>query len=179
MAAFHVEPLGRDHDRAAFTCGKAQLDDYLKQLANQDVRRNMARAYVMVLNDDPTVIAGFYTLSQFAIDPGSLPENLAKKYPNLPLPCTLIGRFAIAAPFQKQGLGDALLGHALEQSYDAGQEVAAISVVVDALDDEAESYYLSSEFIPLPATSEDIGMTRLIMMMDTIERKLQTAAEAE
>jgi GNAT superfamily N-acetyltransferase len=179
VAQFHVEPLGREHDRAAFTCGKDPLDDYLKKTINQDVRRNMTRAFVLAPDDDPTVIAGFYTLSQFSIDPGTLPENLAKKYPKLPLPCTLIGRLAVAVSYQKQGLGDALLSHALERSYDAGQEIAAIGVVVDALDDEAESFYLNSEFIPLPATSDEVGKTRLIMMMDTIERQLQFAAQAE
>ena len=179
MSRFHVVPLGEKHDRAAFSCGKEPLDNYLKRTAKQDVRRHIARAYVMVPNDAPTVIAGFYTLSQFSIDPGTLPKELERKYPKLPLPCTLIGRLAVARPYQRQGLGEALLGDALERSYDAGQEIAAVGVVVDALDDEAEGFYRHCEFIPLPATSAETGKTRLTMMMNTIEKQLQAAAGAE
>jgi hypothetical protein len=34
-----VEPLGRQHDRAAFHCGAEALDRYLKQQARQDARK--------------------------------------------------------------------------------------------------------------------------------------------
>ncbi len=43
-----VEPLASHHDRAAFSCGEASLDGYLKTKASQDVRRHLARCAVLV-----------------------------------------------------------------------------------------------------------------------------------
>ena len=40
-ASAEIEPLGPSHDRAAFSCGNADLDEYLKRYAKQDVRRNI------------------------------------------------------------------------------------------------------------------------------------------
>jgi hypothetical protein len=40
-----IEPLGKQHDRATFSCGVADLDDYLKRRASQDIRRRIARVF--------------------------------------------------------------------------------------------------------------------------------------
>ena len=41
-----VEPLGKRHDRKAFSCGLPELDRYLARQAGQDVRRRIARVFV-------------------------------------------------------------------------------------------------------------------------------------
>ena len=45
MSKFLCEPLAKHHDRQAFCCGVAQLDDYLRQQANQDMRRRVAAVF--------------------------------------------------------------------------------------------------------------------------------------
>lgn len=43
-----VEPLGRQHDRAAFACGGEALDRSLRAQASQDQRRHVAAVFVLV-----------------------------------------------------------------------------------------------------------------------------------
>lgn len=149
-----IEPLGRDHDRAAFSCGNSDLDAYLKHHATQDERRNVARVFVLV-GDGPSAIAGFYSVSSTGIDIGDLPQEQAKKLPHYPvIPAALIGRLAVGREYQGQGLGGVLLVDALKRIIEAGGSVAAYAVVVDAKDDRAVSFYEKHGFQRFPTRPE-------------------------
>lgn len=63
--SWSIEPLGKGHDRKAFSCGKDALDNYLKQGARQDARRRIAAPFVMVDRADGKTIIGYFTLSVF------------------------------------------------------------------------------------------------------------------
>ena len=52
-----IEPLGK-HDRAAFSCGVAALDDWFRFRAGQDEKRNLARVFVAI--DDQLGVVGFH-----------------------------------------------------------------------------------------------------------------------
>ena len=80
---FLIEPLGNHHDRAAFSCGVASLDGYLKRQARQERDRRIAAVFVMV-GDTPETVAGYFTLSALSIDLAGLPAGLAKKLPRYP-----------------------------------------------------------------------------------------------
>lgn len=139
-ARFIVESLAGHHDRAAFSCGVEPLDRYLHAQAGQDIRRRLATVFVMV---DPMsgAIAGYYTLSAFSVDPGSLPAEVARRLPHRPVPCTLLGRLAVDARFRGQGLGSAALADALRRALQGSRDVASMAVVVDAKDATARSFY--------------------------------------
>ena len=113
---FRIEPLDRKrHDRAAFSCGVETLDRYLKQQASQDIEKRVAA--VLVLTPDGSTIAGYYTLSQYAVSAGHLPEQVLKrlKPPRYPeLPATLLGRLARNVAFKGQKIGELLLVDALQ-----------------------------------------------------------------
>ena len=94
LDALIIEPLGKRHDRAAFSCGLPELDRYLARQAGQDVRRRIARVFVCTTEGSNTIL-GFYTLSALAINLSSLPEELSRKLPRHPVPCALIGRLAV------------------------------------------------------------------------------------
>jgi GNAT superfamily N-acetyltransferase len=87
------------------------------------------------------VIAGYYTLSAFQVDPRSLPPEWARRLPRRPAPETLIGRLAIDLRYRGQGLGKGLLADALIRAAKASQEIGAMAVVVDAKDDPARTFY--------------------------------------
>ena len=89
-----VEPLGKRHDRKAFSCGLPELDRYLSRQAGQDVRRRIARVFVCTAADGDAVL-GFYTLSALSIEMNALPEELSRKLPRHPVPCVLLGRLAV------------------------------------------------------------------------------------
>ena len=71
---FRFEPLDKKlHNRAAFSCEHEALNVYLKQRASQEVQKRVAAVYV--LTPDGKTIAGYYTLSQYTIEAGDLPDD--------------------------------------------------------------------------------------------------------
>ena len=159
---YKVEPLGTNHDRAAFSSGVAALDTYIQRQARQDLERNLAA--VFVLTSDGRTIAGFYTLSAHSIQATALPEELVKRLPRFPLPVTLLGRMAVSHTLQGQRLGEFLLMDALARAWRGSQQVASWAVVVDAKAG-ARDFYLKHDYAPLPSQPD-----RLFLTMNTIEK---------
>ena len=146
-----IEPLGSHHVRAAFSCGNDTLDRYLKEQASQEERRNFARVFVLV-GGEPQAIAGYYSISSTGFARDDLPGEIAKKLPRYDVaPAALIGRLAVDTGYQGQGWGGFLLIDAIKRIVDAGGNVAAYAVVVDAIDDGAVSFYRKYGFISFPS----------------------------
>ena len=160
---FQVQPLGPHHDRRGFSCGVEPLDNYLKRQARQDVSKRVAA--VFVLSPDSRTIAGFYTLSQYSIDLGTIPRDTARTLPKYPIvPATLIGRLAVSTVFRGQGLGELLLMDALRRSLMLSRQVASAAVIVDAKDDDVARFYRKYGFLELPNVTG-----RLFLPMKTVE----------
>lgn len=160
---FFIDPLAKKHDRADFSCGVKILDQYLERQATEDVKKRVA--LVFVLTPDRKTIAGFYTLSQYAVELGVIPEEIAKKLPKYPhVPATLIGRLAVSAKFRGQRLGEGLLMDALCRSFHGSRQLASAGVVVDAKDNAAVAFYKKYGFLELPKVAK-----RLFLPMGTIE----------
>jgi predicted GNAT family N-acyltransferase len=158
-----IEPLGQKHDRAAFSCGVEPLDAYLQKQASQDAKKRAAVSFV--LTPDGKTIAGYYTLSQYAIELVDVPQEVAKKLPKYPLvSATLLGRLAVSLDFRGKGLGETLLMDALHRSLQLSRQVASSGVLVDAKDDAAHAFYKKYGFIELPKIDK-----RLFLPMATIE----------
>lgn len=163
------------HDRTSFNCGNEPLNRYLRETARQSQERGTAVCFVLV-DDETGHIAGYYTLTQHAVDPGDVDPELFKGHQKLPrsnmLPATLLGRLAIHKDYQGQGLGSALLVRALGTALAAAEKVAAVAVVVDPDGDSAASFYEKHGFRVL---NENSG--RMFMTMNEIAETL--AAEGE
>ena len=161
---FQVQPLGPHHDRAGFSCGVEPLDNYLKRQARQDVTKRVA--VVFVLTPDGKTIAGYYTLSQYSVELGTVPHDIARRLPKYPnVPATLIGRLAVSTAFRGQGLGEILLMDALHRSLTLSRQVASAAVIVDAKDDQAATFYRKYGFLELPNI-----LGRLFLPMTTVEQ---------
>ncbi|HTW46188.1 MAG TPA: GNAT family N-acetyltransferase [Acidobacteriaceae bacterium] len=160
---YRLEPLGKHHDRAEFTCGVASLDTYLKTQASQDMRRKANAVFVLVPKDSPGRIAGYFTLCAFGLAPGPIPDAARRHLPRYPLvSATLIGRLAVSTAFQGRGLGPLLLAEALRKAYENASVVGSSMVVVDAISDRAVLFYEAHGFIRLPESM------RLVLPMRTI-----------
>lgn len=146
-AGYRVEPLGRHHDRSAFSSGVEPLDRYLREQAGQDARKRVAVPFVLCEGKSNAVL-GYYTLSALSVDVGAWPEGVVKKLPKYPLvPATLLGRLAVDARLRGSHAGEHLLMDALRRVLEASREVASVAVVVDAKDDSAVSFYKHYGFI--------------------------------
>ncbi|MBY0493914.1 MAG: GNAT family N-acetyltransferase [Cyanobacteria bacterium] len=144
---YFVEPLGA-HDRLSFSCGVSDLDFYLHVQAGQDATRKVAAPFVLV--DAHGNVAGYYTLSAYAIRLSELPPHIARKLPKYPLiPATLLGRLAVSQAHHGRKLGRLLLMDALCRSWKNAAEVASVGVIAEAYNDAVRDFYLRHEFVPL------------------------------
>jgi len=143
--SFVIEPLGA-HDRAAFTCGVASLDRYLRELASQDVKRLVAGCFVAV-ETAANSIAGYYTLAAASVRADEVPAELIKRLPRYPvLPAALVGRLAVDQRFYGKGLGSALLADAALRVLKG--DLKAFALMVEAKDDNAVGFYRHQGFQP-------------------------------
>jgi ribosomal protein S18 acetylase RimI-like enzyme len=144
-----IEPLGRQHDRSGFSCGEADLNDWFRQRASQDERRNVARVFVAV--DDTLGVVGFYSLGAFTLALAELPAEIARKLPRYDaIPAALIGRLARDEKARGRGVGELLLADAVRRILGAGRSLAVFAIVVDAKDDRAIAFYESFGFRAFP-----------------------------
>jgi GNAT superfamily N-acetyltransferase len=145
-----IEPLGRQHDRTSFSSGQPELDDWFRERAGQDQRRNVARVFVAV--DDKSGVIGFYSLSAFTLALDDLPEPIARKLPRYDaIPAARIGRLARAEHTRGRGIGRLLLADALRRILGVSQSVAVFAIVVDAKDQRAALFYSRFGFQPFPS----------------------------
>jgi predicted GNAT family N-acyltransferase len=161
----HVfDPLGSNHDRAAFSCAQDELTTYLRKYALQHARRHIAATTVLVAAGSTTVI-GYHTLSATRLNLGDLPADVGRKFPNFAegVPATLIGRLAVDSRFDGKGHGRAILMNALEKAHQTTTAVASAFVLVRAIDDRAAAFYSRYGFVSLPDQPH-----RLFLPMKTI-----------
>lgn len=159
---YYFEPLGEQHDRAAFSCGVEALDHYFQgDPVRQDVSRRVTNAFVLTY--DGRFVAGFYTLSPISIVSVDLPANLARKLPTRPIGATLIGRMGRDQSLRGRGIGEMFLMDALHKSWQASKLVSCWAVVVDAKEG-ARDFYLKNEFAPFASQPD-----RLFLLMKKID----------
>jgi ribosomal protein S18 acetylase RimI-like enzyme len=145
-----MEPLAKRHDRAAFSSGNQDLDDWFRHRAGQDERRNVARVFVAV--DDELGIVGFYSLGSLSLVIEDLPPQIACKLPHYDaIPAALIGRLARAAHARGQGIGELLVADAVRRILGASRSLAVFAIVVDAKDEHAVGFYERFGFRRFPA----------------------------
>ena len=144
-----IEPLEKDHNRAAFSCGIDVLDHYIQRQASQDAKRRVARIFVIRPEHSKEKILGYYTLSALSVDLVDLPYDISKKLPRHPIPAALIGRLAVGQESQGIGIGKILLADAIQRTLAVSEEIAVYAMVVDALNADAEAFYQCLGFIML------------------------------
>jgi predicted GNAT family N-acyltransferase len=157
----YFEPLGDQHDRAAFSSGVAAVDAYFRgDPIRQDMSRRVTNAFV--LTPDGKFVAGYYTLSPISILSVDLPPSLQKKLPRRPIGATLIGMMGRDLSLRRKGVGEVLLMGALRKARQASKLVSCWAVVVDS-QQGARDFYLKYEFTPF-ATNP----ARLFLLMKKI-----------
>jgi GNAT superfamily N-acetyltransferase len=144
-----IEPLGKQYDRATFTSGQPDIDDWFRRRAGQDERRNIARVFVAI--DDERTVIGFYSLSSYTLALDDLPAELARRLSRYDaIPAARIGRLARDQRARGQGVGELLLADAVRRILGAARSVAVFAIVVDAKDDTAALFYRRFGFQPFP-----------------------------
>lgn len=136
------------HDRAGFSCGVAELDDYLRRFAVQHRRKGVGNVYVLVDSVAPGLVLGYYTLGAAQVDAAGLTDADRKRLPRYPVACFRMGRLACRADRRGQELGKLLIGCAVERCLHARKQVGAYALIVDAKNPAAKAFYQHYGFTP-------------------------------
>jgi ribosomal protein S18 acetylase RimI-like enzyme len=144
-----VSELSGRHDRESFDCGNAELNNYLRQIAGQHVRKSLARVYVACEESGPGRIVAYYSLSACELRSKELPEPFRKRFPSR-IPAVRLGRLAVARANQRQGVGELMLFDAMRNVGQVDAVVGAVALVVDAKDEAAKRFYVKYGFLELP-----------------------------
>ena len=109
-------------------------------------------AAVFIMTVDGRAIAGFYTLSQYTIRSGEIPEEIARRLTKHDqIPATLIGRLARDTAYRGTGAGDLLLVDALRRCLMISWQAASWSVVVEAKSERGTDFYKKFGFESFPS----------------------------
>lgn len=144
-----VEKLDKRHDRAAFSCGVGELDDYLRRFAGQNEKAGISQHFVAVTAAGDSRILGYYALSAGSVAFELVPDPLKKRLPRYPIPVAHLGRLAVDQSMQGRGLGEDLLIDALARIVRAADEIGIHAVEVVAINDSARRFYLKYGFTSL------------------------------
>jgi predicted GNAT family N-acyltransferase len=136
------------HDRSGFQSGEPLLDEFLRKYAAQQSARGVTSVFVLVDDDQPNKILGYYTLSAAQVDISQLSPVDQKRLPRYPIPCFRLGRLARDMGSRGSGIGGVLMGLVVERCRKAKVSIGAYALLVDAKSTSAKSFYEHYGFIP-------------------------------
>lgn len=148
MALSSPEPLSAAHELSDFSCGKPPLDNWLKTRALSNQTKGFTA--VLVVHDANRVV-GYYGLAPTAVIPAALSRSLRTGQPPDPVPCLLLGQLAVDRRWGGQGIGTALVAHALQRCVAAAGLIGGRALIVNAIDGDAAAFWKRRGFI----TSKD------------------------
>ncbi len=144
-----IEPLTKNHDRVEFDCGDDDLNRYLQRTARQHLEKGMSKTFVLIDDNNPKKILGYYTLAACEVHVEKLPRKYSKKYPSK-VPAAKLARLAVSKIKQRQGCGTIMVVNAIERILLVSKNLGIIGFFVDAKNEEAKGYYEKFGFISLP-----------------------------
>ena len=138
-----ITVLERQHDRQDFDCGEPALNTFLQRFARQQADKDFNRSYVAVAQGELR-IRGYYAISTASIDFQNLSPAL--RLPRYPVPVVRIRRLAVDLREQGNGVGTALLRHAIHLVASTAEKIGLYAVVVDAKNEAAVAFYAKYGF---------------------------------
>lgn len=148
--ATRVVPLETVHEVSSFDCGSHDLNIFLQSTAGQHQRKFISKTYVLVDDESPMEVMGFYTLAvRRMVAKEDLPLEMAKKLPR-EVPGFSLARLAVRQGLKGHGHGEYLLFHALDRAARVPREIGGYAVFVDAKDEAAAAFYTKYGFVRFP-----------------------------
>lgn len=141
--------LAGSHNRQAFDCGRAELNDWVRQVARQHQEKGLSKTFVAVQALEPERICAYYALTLSELDTTHMPQNLGKKLPRR-IPGIRLGRLAVDKSFQGKRLAELMLVDALTRARRIYQEAGGMGLFVDGIDDKAAGFYRHFGFTSSP-----------------------------
>ncbi len=159
-----IEPLADGHDLDAFTCGHPSLDAWLREHAHRATRQG-TRTHLLI-EDATATVAGYFAIAPHLIEREEAPRRIGRGAPRQ-IPAILLAKLALHERLHGQGLGAELLVYALTTIVTAARSAGGRIVIVDAIDDNAASFYRAHDFQSTPNDPR-----RLILKLSTVAKAL-------
>ena len=166
-----IEPLDPSrHDRAAFSCGIEQVDNYFRKTANKLAQTGNVRVFVMT--DPAGELIGFYATNAHAIHYDVLPETFRRNRPGHGhIPAAYISMISVDLRHQGEGFGGDLLVDCLRRIAGAAEDIGIRVVLLDVLDcgdtaltQRRKALYSSYGFASLPSNE-----LRMFILMSEVQ----------
>lgn len=141
--------LGAGHRVDGFACGDPDIDRFLRHLAAGEQALRLSQVYV-VAQPGGDVVA-YFTLSPVTVrvEPALLERLQVGAVPYPVIGGFLLGRLGVATPWQRQGLGEALVMSAARIARRESLVVGGMFLAVDPKDDRLARWYASQDFASL------------------------------
>lgn len=172
VTAWHEEPIGKAHDRKAFDCGEAALNEFLQRYARKSHELGGAKTFLALDNADKKTILGFYSLSPASIEYARTTDIVRRGLARYDVPVFRLARLAVDRKMQGQGLGGHLLLAAGRRCLLASAEVGGVALLIDAKNDRVAGWYAGYGAVPLA----DAPLT-LLLPLSTIAAALKAAGK--
>jgi GNAT superfamily N-acetyltransferase len=169
---WHEEPIRKTHDREAFDCGEAVLNEFLRRYARRSHDLGGAKTFLAIDDADNKTILGFYSLSPASIEYARTPLIVRRELARHDVPVFRLARLAVDRKVQGQGLGGQLLLAAGRRCLLAAAEVGGIALLIDAKNEKAAGWYARYGAVPLA----DAPLSLLLPLV-TIEAALRSAGK--
>ena len=148
VPVWHEEAITRKHDRSAFDCGAAALNDFLVRTARRSHNQGGAKTF-LAIETSTEVILGFYSVAPASLVYDRVPAVARRGRGHHDVPGFRLARLAIERTRQGQGLGGQLLLTAGRRCLMAAAAVGGVVLVIDAKNDRAAAGYTSYGALPL------------------------------
>lgn len=130
--SLQIRPLKKRDLKDLFDCGVSELNQYLQRIARQHIDKDIARTFVLIKEDNPQVILGFYTLVLAGINPMILPNKVNKKFPeNNYIPVIKLARLGVSNEHKGCGYGKYLVLNAIKRVLRNYTDLGMYAIFVD------------------------------------------------
>lgn len=147
MAPSAPAPLSAQHRLDDFQCSAPGLAKWLFERARQNQESGASRCFV-VCNEQDRVV-GYYALAAGDVSHAQAPGRIRRNMPD-PIPVIVLGRLAVHADHEGQGIGQGLLKDAVARSLQAREQIGIRALLCHAIDESAKAFYLKHGFIESP-----------------------------
>ena len=141
-------PLSAEHSTETFESGELEIDDWLKDWALYNQRKNFTRTFV--ITDATGEVVAYHAMCTASIQRNEQPRAMREHGQPRQIPVALLARLGVSKTHQGQGLGEAILRNALLCAISAADQVAFRGVIVHALNEEVAAFCRRYGFVDLP-----------------------------